>query len=236
MKGNSTVQFGSVTVGEEPRVVGIVSSLEQADIFLGGSGHPCDLVEMRLDRMGMESDEWIDYGERIERAGYPVIATLRIQEEGGDWTGKDEARRDIFFKAMEHFSSIDIELRSVLMPELAEEGLRLKRGVIISFHDYEGTPSDVELEQIIERASANEVSVPKIAAQVNSENDIERLKNLLGKPRRQPICVIGMGEMGTGTRVMFPQAGSCLAYGHLGESTAPGQLPLEELVSRVRRK
>lgn len=227
------VQFGSVRVGETPRVVGILSSLKQADAVLAGPRPPCDLIELRLDRIGVDTEDWIECGKAVEAGGFPVIATLRIGEEGGNWAGPDTARRIVFLNALKHLSAIDIELRSALLPELAEEAERRERGLIVSHHDFKKTPQETELEDVIRRASVNNQTVVKIAAHIETEDDIARLKDLLGPQRPHPLCVIGMGEAGTPTRIEFPKLGSCLAYGHLGESTAPGQLPLEKLARGI---
>ncbi len=229
------VQFGSVSVGDVPRLVGIVSSLDQADSLFSGDRPPCDLIELRLDRIGVDTDDWLECGKAVEAQGFPVIATLRIGEEGGNWTGPDTARRSVFLNALEHLSAIDIELRSALLSELAEHVERRERGLIVSHHDFKKTPQEADLEEVIRRASVNNHTVVKIAAHIERENDIARLKSLFSRERSLPLCIIGMGEAGTPTRVEFPKLGSCLAYGHLGESTAPGQLPLTELAARIRR-
>lgn len=230
------VQFNSLTVGRQPRIVGIISGLLTVPAFLATPKPDCDIVELRLDRIGVAQPEWIQAARDIEQKGCPVIATLRIPEEGGDWKGADEERRLHLLQALEQCACVDIELRSPLFPELAEYAARHNKALIVSHHDYEKTPPTEELCNVMVRATANDQCIVKVAVRVNDDSDIERLRALLTNPPvAAPLSIIGMGDLGTPTRIEFPELGSCLAYGHLDESTAPGQLSCRELAGRLGR-
>jgi 3-dehydroquinate dehydratase-1 len=49
------------------------------------------------------------------------------------------------------------------------------------------------------------------------------------------LIVIGMGDAGVASRVLFPALGSLLTYAAAGTQTAPGQLALDEAVALLRR-
>ncbi len=231
------VQLNALSVGHEPRIVGIISSLRTVPTFLANPKPGCDIVELRLDRIGVTQPEWINTAHDIEANGCPVIATLRIQEEGGTWEGADEERRPHLLQALEQCACVDIELRSPLFPELADCAVRHNKALIVSHHDYEKTPPTAELYDVMRRATVNDLCIVKIAVRVNDVSDIERLRDLLiNPPVAAPLCIIGMGDLGTPTRIEFPKLGSCLAYGHLDESTAPGQLSCRALAERLARE
>ncbi len=228
------VQLNALSVGHDPRIVGIISNLQTVPAFLSNPKPECDIVELRLDRIGVETADWSDAAHAIEDKGIPVIATLRIPEEGGNWEGADEERRPHLLQALEQCACVDIELRSPLFPELADCAARHNKALIVSHHDYEKTPPSSELQEVMTRAALNDRCIVKIAVRVNDASDIERLRDLLiNPPVATPLCIIGMGDLGTPTRIEFPKLGSCLAYGHLDESTAPGQLSCRALADKL---
>ena len=228
------VHIGRVPVGDAPRVVGIVSDSATVPGLLAQAAPGCDLVEMRLDRMDVRAPDWPAAAARLEAAGYPVIATLRIAAEGGAWDAPETERRPHLQQALAQCACVDIELRSALLPELVATAGTLGKALIVSHHDYDRTPPLDELRAVIARAAVAEHVIVKLAVRVNETADIDRLRELLADPPgRQPLCLIGMGDPGTPTRIEFPRLGSCLAYGHLDGATAPGQLSCRELADRI---
>lgn len=228
------IQFGAVPVGEQPKVVGIISHADSVSHMLHAP--PCHIVEMRLDHMDVDQPNWQQAAMHIEEQGLPVLATLRWSAEGGQWTGADEARLLYLLKAMDLCSAIDVELESACCAELAAEALARNKALVLSYHDFERTPSMAELESIMERAAINAHVLVKIAAYIREPDDIGRLSDFLAKPHPAPLCLIGMGELGQRTRVEFPRQGSCLAYGYLDTPTAPGQMSCEAMMKHLYPK
>ena len=69
----------------------------------------------------------------------------------------------------------------------------------------------------------------KIAAYLNSADDLGRLLKITTAIRRLRLSVMGMGPWGRVSRLVLAKGGSLLNYGFLGESNAPGQWPAEKL-------
>ena len=105
---------------------------------------------------------------------------------------------------------------------------------MLSYHDFEKTPFLDDLSAIISKAATRGLVV-KISTFVAAPSEIKRLQQLLLTDWGVPRCVIGMGTLGTSTRIGFPAAGSCLTYGYLDVPTAPGQLPARTLVKELRK-
>jgi 3-dehydroquinate dehydratase I len=223
------VRLKNLKLGGLPRVVGVISSPD----FPKPKNLPCDLVEIRLDSLP-EHFDWLQMGREIERAGRPVILTARLKIEGGNWKKPDAARRQVFSRALENFSAVDVELQSEIAAEVCAEAKRLKKAAIVSHHDFLKTPSLGELKQIAARAGKLG-TVAKIATMIHSDADVKVLETLLAEKIAAPLCVIGMGAWASQTRVSFALHGSCLTYGFLdGQPSAPGQLSAAELATQLR--
>jgi len=105
--------------------------------------------------------------------------------------------------------------------------------VIVSHHDFNGVPKD--LEQIYERLANSPAAVIKIAVQANDIIDCLPIFQLLDRARSEgrEIIAIAMGNAGIATRVLGPSRGSFLTYGALEDenATAPGQINARKLRS-----
>jgi 3-dehydroquinate dehydratase-1 len=222
-----------MALGPIPRVVGVLSSVP-ADFATFEDGVASDLVELRVDQMPSGSD-WLACGRRFEAAGMPVIVTPRADSEGGKWSEPETERLSLYEQALRHLSAVDVELRSPIAAAVFQAAQRHGKTCILSYHDFDKTPGRAELESVIASAE-RAASVVKITTMVHMEADVETLRKLLAAKRRVPLCVMGMGALGTATRVSFPALGSCLTYGYLDQPTAPGQFSAAELVRQLRAK
>ena len=210
-------------------MVGVVSS---ATAFSGLKEFPCDVVEARLDLIGHPAG-WVGRCQEIEAAGKPVLLTMRLKSQGGSCRISDEARMAVFEEALT-LSAVDVELCSKIAGEIARMASDVGKACVLSHHDFEKTPSLDELKRVV--ADAEKLGgVTKIATMIRSVNDIDTLKSLLALPRQQPLCVIGMGEAWSHLRVELAQLGSCLTYGFLDASAAPGQVSAATLVAALRQ-
>jgi 3-dehydroquinate dehydratase-1 len=210
-----------------PLVVGVLSSLD-GNVPLAG-----DIVEVRLDRTARPPD-WLARCKAIEARGKPVLLTVRLRSEGGEWPEDDGGRLKLYEEGLAALAAVDVELGSVICATVAKQAEKLGKVCLVSHHDFQKTPPLAELESIVERAQQNG-AVAKVATMIRSQADLEILCALLGKKRKRPLCVIGMGEDWKQTRVSFPKLGSCLTYGYLDKPTAPGQESAAELLRQLRK-
>jgi 3-dehydroquinate dehydratase type I len=209
-----------------PYVVGTLSSLN-GDFPLAG-----DIVEVRLDKTGRPPG-WLERCQAIEARGKPVLLTVRLRREGGDWPEDDGDRLKIYEAGLAALAAVDVELSSVICSAVAKQAEKLGKACLVSHHDFEKTPPLAELESVIERAQQHGAAA-KVAAMIRSEDDVEILRALLARKWERPLCVIGMGEAWKQTRISFPKLGSCLTYGYLDKPTAPGQVSAVELARQMR--
>jgi len=215
----------SLTIGETPRIVGTFSS--SPEVFPHDGKLAADVVELRVDQMP-EGSNWPACAKALQARGIPVIVTIRMQAEGGNWTRPEAERLDLIEQALEHAAAVDIELKSKLAEKVARVARRHNKACIISFHDFEKTPGRRQLESIVQQAQKM-ASIVKISTKVRTNEDVRTLAGVLLGQWRKPLCVIGMGDAGKHTRVSFPLFGSCLAYAYLEKPAAPGQLSVARL-------
>ncbi len=121
---------------------------------------------------------------------------------------------------------IDLEIDAPLSSrrDIAEAVRAFRSRLIISFHEWSGTPSRAALEDI--RAKGFELGgeLVKIACRSGGSADNARLLSLLDYPK--PVIAIGMGPAGKVTRLVGPLLGAPFTYAApaAGRETAPGQL------------
>jgi 3-dehydroquinate dehydratase-1 len=220
--------MSKLNLATAPLVVGVLCSLDAPETV----ALPADIVEVRLDKTTRPPD-WLARCRAIEARGKPVLLTIRLRREGGDWPEDDEARFALYEEGLAGVSAVDVELASAIAPRVATLAAKMNRVCLLSHHDFARTPPLPELEKIIGSAR-DQRAVPKIATLLHNEADVAVLQTLLARNRAQPLCVIGMGDAWKETRVSFARLGSCLTYGYLDQPTAPGQWSAAELTKRLR--
>ena len=180
-----------------------------------------DLVELRLDSM-----EKPDAAVALQGRRKPAIVTCRPLREGGMFDGSEEERLRILAEAHAHGAEfIDVEW-DANASSLIEA--RHGRGVIVSRHDFDGVPRDVETMLNALRAAGGEVT--KLAAIVERASD---LQTLLDHARPDGSSVlIGMGRAGLATRVLAGRFGSRWTYA--GNGIAPGQVSAGRLIEEFK--
>lgn len=184
----------------------------------------CDVVELRFDQY-MDKQQSLELCQNI-RKYKEVLLTIRTNREGGTWEIDDEARFELFQFFAPHVDMVDIELKSELFATHTRNDFPEDIKVIASFHNYEITPDDHEIAGLIKLGRNWQADIIKLALFSNSNEDVFRLKKYLSE---ENICLIGMSEVGLVTRTEFPLEGSCLTYGYLDNSAAPGQVSAKEL-------
>lgn len=220
--------------GKTPLIVGCIASASQLRRYARQRPADCDLVEVRLDLTGLCGGRWMEHCAAIQQQKMPVLLTIRDENEGGAWQGREAERLGLYLAGLKSVSAVDIEIGSPAMELLPETAHRHRVQVIGSFHDFKRTPSLAELQAVETRGRRIGADIVKMAAMVRSPEDLARL---FAYPARAkgPVSIMGMGPTGSVSRIALPCAGSCLVYGALGQATAPGQLPCRQLVRELHR-
>lgn len=194
-----------------------------------------DVAELRIDSYSNHAPNYV-LQKVTEFSDMPTIATIRSKKEGGNWNGSDNDRLKLFKEIIPHVDSVDIELASTtIIDDVVAIAKKQNKQVIISYHNFDITPTEEVLNEVITDSLSKGANIIKIATHIQDEKDTNALTQLLLTNKDKKLIVIGMGAQGAITRMTFPSYGSLLTFGFIkGNSTAPGQMPLKDLVWKLR--
>lgn len=163
-----------------------------------------DLVELRLDTV---NDPDVD-GALADRRG-PVIVTCRAAFEGGHFKGSEDERKRILANALAAGAEyVDIEWRAGFQ-ELVSQ--RQGRNVVLSMHDFDGIPADLQSRAAAMRATG--AQVVKIAVTPQRLADCAKLLGVRASGALNGSSVLlAMGRFGTPTRLLASKIGSAWTY------------------------
>jgi len=190
-----------------------------------------DLFEVRADFV-----QDLDLATLLAARTRPILFTCRPESEGGRFPDRDqEARRRLLSEAVARgFDLVDVEDRSGFADVIASKA---GRGLVVSWHDFEGTPDD--LDAIHDRIAARHPDVVKIAVTARSAADLGRLLAFAarrlggGGPR---LVAHAMGPLGVASRILGGRWGAPFTFAspENGCEAAPGQLPAAVLADTYR--
>jgi 3-dehydroquinate dehydratase type I len=218
-------------------IVGVIAS--PADLRCAVTMHqPPDLFELRLDHLcGMldplERKMSILSGGRGEPA--PVIITARDPHEGGANNLSFQQRLDLLLRFLPYAKYLDVELRSArgfksLLARARKQNVRR----ILSFHNFNSTPSPRSLRAKAASAKAHGADIFKVATRTDTPADLARLVDfVMDKNVDLSVSAMGIGKLGAISRLLLARGGSVLNYASLQRSQIEGQLPIELLRSAL---
>jgi 3-dehydroquinate dehydratase-1 len=214
-----------------PLLVGVITSGAELRRAARMSDPP-DLFELRLDWLFNEKD----LDKKAVKLNAPLIITARHPAEGGNERLSNKTRRELLVQFLPIARYLDIELRSArLYRTVIDRAKRNGMGTIISFHDFESTPSLGSLRAKASRAAGLRADVFKVVTRTDTGAQLDRLLRLMSEgTRRMPIAAMGMGKLGRVSRLLFAQCGSVLIYTSLGKPRVDGQLSLEHFRAAQR--
>ncbi len=184
-----------------------------------------DIVELRVDLFENRSikrvKECINFAHSL---GLETILTVRSEKEGGKLV---ENREGIFLECapLSDYTDVELSERALLL-----EVKPLAKKLIVSYHNFERTPPEWVLREVIRESRRYGADIVKVAVMANSYEDTAKLL-CVGKEEEGDKILIAMGEKGKISRIAGFIFGSVITYSYVGEAVAPGQLSLEEALS-----
>ena len=185
-----------------------------------------DLVEFRLDLLRDP-----DLDRLIAARGKPKLMTLRSRPQGGEAA---PAERPALLRRLcrAPVAWVDVEPDDFGLAEVRRPG-GPKR--LLSWHDLHTTPLDLEarLDRLLAERRADLV---KIVTFAEVAGDLLRVRDLLRRAPAGRVIAFCMGPKGVASRILAPSWGGAGVFAPRrgAPASAPGQVPLEDLVGTYR--
>lgn len=147
----------------------------------------------------------------------------------------DKALKHSILKALDGSETlVDFDIKTQKKDVSYVTSQRLKLSLILSYHNYESTPSDIFLNAAIKDMKKYNPTIYKISAFCKSETDAIRLLHILVKLQKEhkQSIILGMGEHGIYTRICGMLLGNVFSFApdNIANASAPGQLTRKELL------
>jgi len=190
-------------------------------------------VELRLDWLSSDAEraQFLRWLRKCRPHNATFLATCRRREGGGKLGGGVDRELYWLIQAREagcQWCDLEVETLHKLPGQSVRE-YPVPPRVMLSAHDFERTP---DLPRSVNLPAHGEVDAVKIAAEARTIQDSVRLLRLARKSKN--FVAVPMGEVGLPARILALREGSALAYAPVAESTAPGQVCLDEMKNLYR--
>jgi 3-dehydroquinate dehydratase-1 len=188
-----------------------------------------DMLEFRIDRLEDPKPENVQ--RLAEAIDHPLIVTNRMMDEGGYFTGSEKERTNILIKAAEYADFVDIELNTE--EKYRSKVIEASKSVIVSYHNFEKTPSFKELVEIV-KLEKEIGDIAKFAVMPKKIGDTLTVLKVLAE--NQNTIGFSMNDLGKYTRIVAPIFGSPITYASIDMESAPGQLDIltiKEILSKL---
>lgn len=200
-----------------------------------------DIIEWRADFFEgiANTNEVIAIAKEIkEIAGnIPIIFTIRSIREGGQpiiLSDSEAIELNAAICTGTSVEYVDCELSNT--PEHFAQLCNVAHAngvkVIASFHNFRSTPSQDILNQKFAQAELKGADVAKVAVMPQSLEDVITLFSATLEAKRRlkiPVISMSMGGLGAVTRMFGGVFGSSVSFAVGQSSSAPGQVPIEDL-------
>lgn len=179
-------------------------------------------VELRLDLLNLNLDEL----KQLFSLDTKYVITNRL----GDYINEQASAflMNIIDLGVD-FIDIEIEEDNEYVSDLIKYSKNTNCKVILSYHNFERTPSKEEMQNIIDSAKEQNSDYVKIAVQATTKTDVARILSLY--ENNDKLIAFGMGEIGRISRVVSLYLGAEFTYVATDKesTTALGQLTSKEM-------
>ncbi len=235
---------GKVLGGPQPLVCVPLVGRTSEEILKEARNIPAiapDAIELRVDAWDFVEDTapaLSMVGEVRKIVGdMPVILTCRGHWEGGIKAVSEEKKfllyREAAAAGLVDFVDVELACGDQRIGEMRSFLGSLPVSLILSFHDFEKTPSKEMIFSLLAAEIRAGASVAKLAAMPRCEEDVLALLSATLMVRRQypdvPLITMSMGEIGAMSRITGGLFGSDLTFAVGSKASAPGQIPVAAL-------
>ena len=241
----TTVKVRNIVLGEGlPKIavpnVGVTEEEILASAKEIAAAKP-DIMEWRIDYYEagiMDNEKLIATAKALRDVvgELPILVTFRTKNEGGVLELGEDEYLDLVATVVTNRlgDAVDIELfhDEERVKDLVKQAHNYNVVVIMSNHDFEKVPAKDVIEFRLKKMADLGADVPKLACMPHSADDVLTLLSATNDARKalaNPIITMAMADLGKVSRIAGQVFGSCLSFGAVGKTSAPGQLSIEDL-------
>ncbi|MDK8262407.1 type I 3-dehydroquinate dehydratase [Lactobacillus delbrueckii] len=241
----TTVKVRNIVLGEGlPKIavpnVGVTEEEILASAKEIAAAKP-DIMEWRIDyyEAGIKDNEKLIATAKALRdvvGELPILVTFRTKNEGGVLELGEDEYLDLVATVVTNRlgDAVDIELfhDEERVKDLVKQAHNYNVVVIMSNHDFEKVPAKDVIEFRLKKMADLGADVPKLACMPHSADDVLTLLSATNDARKAlstPIITMAMADLGKVSRIAGQVFGSCLSFGAVGKTSAPGQLSIKDL-------
>lgn len=234
-------RIGDVLLGPQPvKILASIMAATTSDLVEAATDY-----QRRADDKAIDILEWrADFFEARSLNGFlaaalelrqavekPVLWTLRSEAEGGH-APADASYLELVrgMAACGLVDAIDMELERGIAAEDVKAAQQAGTRVILSYHNFEATPSQTEMDALFDAMNALGGDVLKIAVMPRTPEDVLALLAATCAARRRtgrPVISMSMGRWGALSRVTGTLFGSSATFACVEHASAPGQFDVE---------
>jgi 3-dehydroquinate dehydratase-1 len=209
-----------------------------------------DVIEWRVDFFAAIADTRgvVDTAKAMRAAanGIPIMFTRRSATEGGERVPLSEGDVVKLYEAV--CAARCVEIIDYELCNAAEDFRRLRTAsreagiaMIGSYHNFQSTPDAASLVAKFRDAQTRGADIGKVAVMPQEPSDVLTLLAATYEASQAldiPLISMSMGGYGSVSRMVGIAFGSALTFAVGKSSSAPGQIPIEELrtvLATVRR-
>lgn len=241
----TTVKVRNIVLGEGlPKIAVPNVGVTEEEILASAKGIAAakpDIMEWRIDyyEAGIKDNEKLIATAKALRdvvGELPILVTFRTKNEGGVLELAEDEYLDLVATVVTNRlgDAVDIELfhYEERVKDLVKQAHNYNVVVIMSNHDFEKVPAKDVIEFRLKKMADLGADVPKLACMPHSADDVLTLLSATNDARKAlstPIITMAMADLGKVSRIAGQVFGSCLSFGAVGKTSAPGQLSIKDL-------
>jgi 3-dehydroquinate dehydratase-1 len=188
-----------------------------------------DFVEIRFDFLKLsDMEEAMSIANAVNKR---AVYTLRCPEQGGQFKGKTSERIAWLKKlSLSKPMLLDVELDTIKGNDYLADYLKENNvSLLVSWHDFEKTPSNAQLTNVLYEMRKYSQNVKVVTTAQKTEDSLallELYENTLGVN----LIAFAMGETGVISRLLCVIIGNApFTYASLEKAIAPGQLTIKQM-------
>ncbi len=240
----NTVKIRNVEVGAgAPKViVPIVGKTEEEIVARGKdlAGMDLDVVEWRVDFYEdvFDTEKVVETLKQLRGVlgDKALLFTFRTKKEGGEKEISAESYTALNTAVAQSgcADAVDVEIFSGddVVRKNIDAVHAAGKVVVGSNHDFDRTPTRADLVYRLRKMQDMGADLPKIAVMPRNKEDVLTLLGATEEMKRyadRPIITMSMSATGVISRLCGEVFGSAMTFGAVGQVSAPGQIPVEQL-------